>query len=51
MGFTIPNVERVYPFEVLGGLDYMPNILQEFKFGRIRPADHNRVADGLSHIG
>jgi len=33
MGFVIPNVERIYPFEILGGLGYIPNTEQEFKFG------------------
>lgn len=33
MGFVIGNVADVYPFEILGGLGYIPNIEQEFKFG------------------
>ena len=33
MGFTIPGVEAIYPFEILVGLGYVSNVMQEFKFG------------------
>ena len=33
MGFVIGNVADTYPFEVLVGLGYLPNVLQEYKFG------------------